>query len=476
MDAYWRIEGADGRRDIAGRRPGSSCNRGLAVGPMSSEDRAPGKGSDSALTAGERDRHALTRLYEHPPAFVTGPVAARPTTLRGRRPESPGASALPPLPRLSRALRAISFGSANAAGRTGARPPLIDYSVATPTRDANLTPTSVVAVSDERKFPRSFLRDAQRQMACDIPPRDIAAALRDPSALLWVDIDSSNRHQHAILEKLFKFHPLTVEDTLSPNSRVKIEAYDGYLFIVMRAVRFCDTTDDPYDLETENLYIYLGPNYVVTVHAAASQSVSAVADLVLRSPDLLNRPAARLVHLIADAAIDEYFPIVDQIDAFVEGLEARVFEKFDDTALHDIFALKRMVLSLRRYLSPQREIFNVLANRPSPLLPADAQLYFRDVHDHVIRINETLDTYRELLASTLDSYLTQVSNRLGTITKGLSVVATISVPFVVISGMWGMNFQEIPLASSGHGFWLMLVLQLALGLGLAMLLRRKRLL
>ncbi len=109
-------------------------------------------------------------------------------------------------------------------------------------------------------------------------------------------------------------------------------------------------------------------------------------------------------------------------------------------ALHDIFALKRTVLSLRRYLAPQREIFNVLTNRPSPLLPPESQLYFRDVYDHVLRINDSLDTFRELLSSTLDSYLTQVSNRLGSITKGLSVIATLSVPFVVISGMWGMNF------------------------------------
>jgi magnesium transporter len=133
------------------------------------------------------------------------------------------------------------------------------------------------------------------------------------------------------------------------------------------------------------------------------------------------------------------------------------------------------VLSLRRYLAPQREIFNVLTNRPSPLLPVDAQLYFRDVYDHVLRINDSLDNYRELLSNTLDSYLTQVSNRLGSITKGLSVIATLSVPFVVVSGMWGMNFVKIPLATWPHGFWVMLVVQLAVGVGLVALLRWKKL-
>lgn len=327
-----------------------------------------------------------------------------------------------------------------------------------------------------RHVPASVFRDANGRLSFDIPPREIRDALANSETKLWVDIDSTSRHQHAILEKLLRFHPLTIEDTLNPNSRVKIEAYDGYLFIVLRAVRFCDTTADPYDLDTENLYIYLGANYVVTVHAGPSQTIETVTDLIRRSPDLFERGPARLAHTICDTAVDAFFPILDRVDEFVDGLESRVFERFDESALRDIFALKRTVLSLRRYLAPQREIFNVLTNRPTPLLPAESQLYFRDVYDHVLRINDSLDTFRELLSSTLDSYLTQVSNRLGSITKGLSVIATLSVPFVVISGMWGMNFVEIPLSHYPHGFWVMLVLQLVLGVALVALLRWKKLL
>jgi magnesium transporter len=350
--------------------------------------------------------------------------------------------------------------------------------VSTPARVPSLTPTDTAAspsATVDPHIPHSVLRDPKGRLAFDIPPREIRDALADAGTKLWVDIDSTSRHQHAILEKLFQFHPLTIEDTLNPNSRVKIEAYDGFLFIVLRAIRFCDTTTDPYDLETENLYVYLGANYVVTVHAGYSQSVETVADLIRRSPDLFDRGPARLAHSICDTAIDGFFPILDRVDEFVDGLESRVFERFDESALHDIFALKRTVLSLRRYLAPQREIFNVLTNRPSPLLPPESQLYFRDVYDHVLRINDSLDTFRELLSSTLDSYLTQVSNRLGSITKGLSVIATLSVPFVVISGMWGMNFEKIPLHGFAHGFWLMVALQLALGIILVAVLRWKKL-
>ena len=310
--------------------------------------------------------------------------------------------------------------------------------------------------------------------AVDIEPRRILEALADPRAVLWLDIDSTDRHQHALLEKVFRFHPLAIEDTLNPDSRVKVEAYDGYLFTVLRAVRFCETTPDPYDLETTNLCLFLGPNYIISVHSERSEPVDTVAEMLRQNPDLLDRGPARIMHMIVDTAVDAFFPVLDKIDDHVDDLERRVFERFEDSALEDIFSLKRAVLSLRRYLSPQREVLNVLSNRPSPLLPGETQLYFRDVYDHMLRLTDMVDNYRELLGSTLDSYLSQVNNRLGMVTKGLTVVATLSVPFVVVSGMWGMNFEHIPLAGFPHGFWIMLVLQLVIGAGLIALLKWRK--
>jgi magnesium transporter len=292
---------------------------------------------------------------------------------------------------------------------------------------------------------------------------------------LWIDVDVTNRHHVALLENVCRFHPLTVEDTLNPNSRVKLEEYPGYLFMIIRGVQFYEKTDDPYDLETFNLCFYLGPRFLVTAHAGMSSAVLDVADRINRNPDLLTRGVDRVAHAVMDTAIDAYFPLLDQIDEFVDGLEKRVFESFDQSALRDIFAVKRLILSLRRHLSPQREVFNILTNRPSNLLTPESQIYFRDIYDHVLRITDSIDTYRELLSSTLDSYLTQVSNRLGSITKGLSVIATVSIPFVVISGMWGMNFQHIPLADQPHAFWWMLAIQIFIGVVLLLILHLRKL-
>ena len=329
------------------------------------------------------------------------------------------------------------------------------------------------AQSPDTRLPRSFLH-RNGALTRDLPLRDIASALKDPDGSLWVHIDSTSRQQVAVLEKVFGFHPLAIEDTLNPLSRPKVDQYEGYLFVTLRVVRFMEATTDPYDLETANLYLFIGANALVTVHAGPSPNVDHVIELALRTPDLVSRGPARLAHYVMDVAVDAFFPILDRVDDFLDGLEERVFKSFDEAALRDIFAVKRLVLSLRRYLTPQREIFNVLSNRPSPLLSPDLQLYFRDVYDHMLRINDSLDTYRDLLASTMESYLSQVSNRLNLVTKGLTVVATLSVPFVVVSGMWGMNFTRIPLAGHPQGFLILLVGQLALGIGLIVLLKWRK--
>lgn len=288
---------------------------------------------------------------------------------------------------------------------------------------------------------------------------------------LWIDIDSSHPDQVDFLKHVNGLHPLAIEDATCQNSRPKIEEYDQFLFMLIIGVRFHEATPDPYDLQTYDLSFFLGPNYVITVHDGPSAAVEEIADRVAKKPELLERGSDRLTHAIMDASVDDYFPLLDKLDEFVDNLERRVIVNFDQSALQEIFAVKRLVVALRRHVAPEREVFNILTNRPGQLLSPESQTYFRDVYDHVLRINDSLDSYRDLLSSVLDSYLSQVSNRLGKITKGLSVVATMSIPFVVISGMWGMNVDYIPLQHHAHAFWWMLTIQLALGIILLVILR-----
>ena len=305
---------------------------------------------------------------------------------------------------------------------------------------------------------------------------EMKARIQNGTGTLWVDIDNRRPEEVALLSEVFHFHPLAIEDSLNPDSRVKVEEYKDFVILIVRTVAFLEETEDPYDIETVNFTCFLGKNFLVTVHGGHTHPVDATVAILDKRPELASAGAARLMHAVVDEAVNAYFPILDQLDEFMDTLEEKVFASFDQTALREIFNVKRLVLSLRRHLAPERDVFAVLTNRPSALLSVDTQVYFRDIYDHVLRINDALETYRELLSNTLDSYLTQVSNRLGMVTKALSVGATISIPFVVVSGMWGMNFDEIPLQHTNHGFWTMLFLQLALGGLLLLFLRWRKLL
>jgi magnesium transporter len=317
-------------------------------------------------------------------------------------------------------------------------------------------------------------RSSTGEVRRELTPHDLSEMVQSGEGTFWLDLDVSDPAQAAILTDVFHFHPLAVEDALNPVSRVKVDEYPDFLLIIARVVGFAEHTPDPYDLDTANLAIFVTPSAVVTAHTQWSPVLRQLADRVRGNPDLLDRGPARIAHQALDIAIDAYFPLLDQLDEFVDDIEQRVFGQFDEELLQEIFKVKRLVISLRRFLAPQREVLSQLTNRPSRFLPPETQLYFRDVYDHMLRITDALDSYRDLMSSTLDSYLTQVSNRLGKVSKGLAVVGALSVPFVVIAGVYGMNFEQIPLAHHPLGFEIMVGIQFAVAILLLLGMRWKK--
>jgi len=322
---------------------------------------------------------------------------------------------------------------------------------------ASSTSTSTAA-------PACILRRESGAAAVDLSPDQLRDALRTADGTLWVDLDLSKPEQAALLGDVFHFHPLAIEDALNPISRVKVDEYPDFMLVVARVVGFRESTPDPYDLDTANLNVFISKHAVVTAHLEPLPVIDDLMKRLRANHDLLERGPARIAYLALDAAVDAYFPVLDGIDEFVDELEQRVFGHFDEQLLHEFFRVKRLVISLRRFLSPQREVLGQLANRPSPFLPPEAQLYFRDVYDHMLRITDNLDSFRDLLSSTLDGYLTQVSNRLGNVSKSLALVGALSVPFVVVAGVYGMNFDRIPLQHHPYGFEIMVGIQVVLGL------------
>src|SRR5438093_11508996 len=159
------------------------------------------------------------------------------------------------------------------------------------------------------------------------------------------------------------------------------------------------------------------------------------------------------VHRTIGQAVDSYFPLVEEIKSKVDGLERKLCEEFDERLIHEIFKAKRSTFGLRRHVGPLREVLNILTNRPCGFIRPETQLYYRDVYDHTIRIVESMDTVRDLLAGVLETYLSQTSNRLNTVMKQLSIVATIALPLIVIAGIFGLNFSQMPSTHNPYGFY-----------------------
>jgi magnesium transporter len=334
--------------------------------------------------------------------------------------------------------------------------------------------TATAAPPASKHWPASIYRRPDGGVERGLSPARLREIVRAGEGELWVDIDSTDLHQHALLEKVFEFHPLAVEDTLSPRTRVKLEEYDRYVFVVMAGVQFDQATPDPFDLQTSNLYFFLGKNFLVTVHAVPSMGCDAARDRLLRSPDLLARGAEMTMHHIIDQAVDSYFPLVDELNGMVDGLERKLFEEFDEGLIHEIFKAKRSTFGLRRHIGPLREVLNILTNRPCGYIRPETQLYYRDIYDHTIRLMESVDTTRDLLAGVLETYLSQTSNRMNRVMKQLSIVATVALPLIVIAGIYGMNFSRMPLVHDPLGFWVAVASMVVVSLVIVWWLNRRK--
>lgn len=315
---------------------------------------------------------------------------------------------------------------------------------------------------DAAAGPKCRYLDPAGRIHHSLDPGKIRDVVRDGRGQLWVDIDSQDESAWALLQDVFEFHPLAIEDTRSPDCRIKVEEYESNLFVVVRAIRFATWTPEPYDIEAVNLYVFLGPNYVVTVHAGPSEPVEVVESRLDAGPELMHRGAEHLAYMVIDALVDLYFPLLDEVDDFVEELEDVIFADAGHGTLRRTFDLRRVLLALRRHLSPAREVLATLANRPCPYLRPATQLYFRDVYDHVIRQVEAIDMYRELMVSALETNLTSISNRSNEVIKALSVIATVVLPPTLVASVYGMNFRAIPLANHPYGFWIALVAMTAI--------------
>lgn len=273
----------------------------------------------------------------------------------------------------------------------------------------------------------------------------------DSGVTLWVDLVEPSAEEAKVLREVFKFHELAVEDALGEVHHPKVEQYEGFVYLILHGIDFQAAR---HRFATHDTDFFLGPNYLVTVHAGKTRTIERMREVCGRNANVLREGAAALLHRIVDSMVDQYRPEVDELEEKLGKLEREVFGHPRENFIKVILALKRDVASLRRITLPQRDVVNRLARREFSLIDEQIAYRFRDVYDHLVRISDEALFFQDRITGLFEAHLSNISNRLNAVMKVLTVIATIFMPLTVLTGMYGMNLR-LPVFPGGEAaqFW-----------------------
>ena len=287
------------------------------------------------------------------------------------------------------------------------------------------------------------------------PPEDLPKLLADEENVVWLDIDAKTpeaiEKAQDILLNVFKFHYLTVEDCIETRNQPKVESFPNYLYFIVHGVK---NETNSANFVTKELDGYLGKNFVVTFHNENFTSIDNVKRQIRATPFACERGAAYLLHQILDQLVDLYMPVVDDFDIAINSLEDRVFlmKKGSNLLLEEIMDLRRSVARLKRISSRQLDVLYRLSHGEFPQIDANILPFYRDVHDHLLRISDLSENYRDLVSSLFDIHFAVTANKTNEVMKVLAVFSSIMLPLSVIAGIYGMN-TPLPDSNNPNSFW-----------------------
>jgi magnesium transporter len=282
------------------------------------------------------------------------------------------------------------------------------------------------------------------------------------SCVLWIDVSDPTEADWQVLKEAFAFHPLALEDAQKRNQRSKLDAYAGYLFLSVQAS--LDGKE-----ATQELDIFLGPNYLVTIHHAESKPIQETRRRLHENPTHLRHESGYLLYLVLDALVDEYFPAMDTLDAEIDNVEMAIYDSLstDVPDFKPAVMLKKRLLLLRQAVSPLRDVLNQLLRVDDPtLISPELHVFYQDVYDHTLRLVEQVDLHRDIMGGVMDMMMSQTSNRLNQVMKTLTGISTILMSAALVAGIYGMNFKNMPELDWKMGYFMAIGLMVTIALGL----------
>lgn len=304
-------------------------------------------------------------------------------------------------------------------------------------------------------------RRSDGTLSADVAFEDAVALLRDEQALVWFDLDEQSDDEIARVGAALSLNHLTIEDLTHREQRGKFEPFDGYSVLVMHAFGYDRSVPS---LEEHELDLAVGPNWVLTGRDPRLLSIAPGPGLDAHLASMMGAGADYLLYAIADRLVDSMFPVLDEMLDDVDDLEGLVVQGDGPALLERIFAMKRNGVLLRKIVSPHIEIFSRLTSPAFGVVRPEHVIYFRDVHDHLIRVYEVVDSYRELMSGALEVHLSTVNNRLNDVMKRLTVLTAMFLPLTFVTGAFGMNMVQSPVWTD-PAFWIIGAAMVAVSVG-----------
>ncbi|MFA5271468.1 MAG: magnesium/cobalt transporter CorA [Candidatus Omnitrophota bacterium] len=296
---------------------------------------------------------------------------------------------------------------------------------------------------------------------------------RDKPTVTWINVEGV--HRPDTLEKLancFGLHPLILEDISDVDQRPKMEDMDDYLFMVFKMLSY---NFEYAEIEIEQVSLVFGKNFVISFQETVGDIFDPIRERLKAGKGRIRKMGADyLAYSLMDATVDNYFKILDEFGEKIEFLEEEIISRPDPLVLKEIYHLKREIIFLRRIILPLREMLRLLDRSESGLIKEPIRIYFRDIHDHVIQVMDSIEVFREMLTGMIEIYLSSLSKRMNEVMKVLTVIATIFMPLTFVTGVFGMNFRYMPGLERAWGFPIAIVIMLGIGVYMLRYFRRNK--
>jgi magnesium transporter len=313
--------------------------------------------------------------------------------------------------------------------------------------------------------------------------KEFSHVCHQPDGVVWIDFeDPSDAEEETLLVSLLDVHPLAIEDAQRGKEEEghlpKVEDFGDYLFIIFNPIERKDghteRSTQKLEIRTSQLSAFLFKRVLVTHHYKPLRSIAYATQMCGKNPQTLGRGPDFLFHLIIDDIVDNYTPILDAMDEAIDLMEDEVFKKPSQRCMVGILQLKKDIMTTRRIAVYQREMLNRLSRGEFQLIMQDEIIYYRNVYDHLVRMTDLAESYRDVVSGLLDAYLSVTSNNLNRVMKVLTIISTIFLPLSVITGFFGMNFEYIPGLHWEYGHTAATLFMVVVAVGMLWVFRRNK--